>query len=70
MYHYDAKDRVFELGEKFVQRQEAKDKASVKKAGEKKSLLGELKAAKDEAAKTPHKDDIDKGAKNKGDAVI
>ncbi len=70
VYHYDAKDKIFELGGKFVERQEAKEKASVKEAGEKKSLIGELKAAKAEAAKEPHKDVIDKGAKSKGDVAI
>ena len=43
VYHYDAQNKVFELGEKFVERQAAKEE----KAAEKKSLLGELKAAKD-----------------------
>ena len=70
VYHYDAKDKIFELGGKFVERQEAKEKASVKEAGEKKSLLGELKAAKEEAAKHPEKDVIDKGVKSKGDVAI
>ena len=70
VYHYDANDKIFELGGKFVERQEAKEKASVKEAGEKKSLLGELKAAKEEAAKHPEKDVIDKGVKSKGDVAI
>ncbi|MBO4457376.1 MAG: hypothetical protein J5802_06640 [Butyrivibrio sp.] len=70
VYHYDAKDKIFELGGKFVERQEAKEKASVKEAGEKKSLLGELKAAKEEASKHPEKDVIDKGVKSKGDVAI
>ena len=70
VYHYDAKDKIFELGGKFVERQEAKEKASVKEAGEKKSLLGELKAAKEEASKHPEKDVVDKGVKFKGDVAI
>ncbi|MBE5841325.1 MAG: hypothetical protein E7304_07970 [Butyrivibrio sp.] len=70
VYHYDAKDKIFELGGKFVERQEAKEKASVKEAGEKKSLLGELKAAKEEASKHSEKDVIDKGVKSKGDVAI
>ncbi len=70
VYHYDANDRVFELGEKFVERQEAKEKASVKEAGEKKSLLGELKAAKEEATKQSVKDVVEKGVKSKGDVAI
>ncbi len=70
VYHYDVKDKIFELGGKFVERQEAKEKASVKEAGEKKSLLGELKAAKEEASKHSEKDVIDKGVKSKGDVAI
>lgn len=70
VYHYDAKDKIFELGGKFVERQEAREKASVKEAGEKKSLLGELKAAKEEASKHSEKDVIDKGVKSKGDVAI
>ena len=70
VYHYDAKDKIFELGGKFVERQEAKEKGSVKEAGEKKSLLGELKAAKEEASKHPEKDVVDKGVKFKGDVAI
>lgn len=64
VYHYDAQAKVFELGEKFVERQATKDVA------EKKSLLGDLKAAKDEAAKHPVKDAADIGAKTKGEAAI
>ncbi len=70
VYHYDAEAKVFELGEKFVERQAAKERGEVKEAGAKKSLLGELKAAKAEAAKEPHKDVIDKGVKSKGDVAI
>ncbi|MBQ3797085.1 MAG: hypothetical protein II842_12575 [Butyrivibrio sp.] len=70
VYHYDAQDKVFELGEKYVERQAAKERGEVKEAGAKKSLLGELKAAKAEAAKEPHKDVIDKGVKSKGDVAI
>ena len=63
VYHYDAKEKVFELGEKYVERQAAKE-ARGHEASEKKSLLGDLKAAKDEASKTPHKD-ADIGEKSK-----
>jgi len=66
VYHYDAQNKVFELGEKFVERQAAKEE----KAAEKRSLLGELKAAKDEASKTPKKDAVDIGSKSKGEAAI
>ena len=69
VYHYDAQAKVFELGEKFVERQAEKD-TKVQEASEKKSLLGDLKAAKDEAAKAPHKDAADIGSKTKGEAAL
>ena len=70
VYHYDSKDKVFELGEKFVQRQAEKDEAAkdtvskdnapakeaaAKKPKEKKSVIGALKAAKEDIAKQPKK---------------
>ena len=72
VYHYDSEEKIFELGEKFVMRQQAKENIDVGKrdAGEKKSLLGELKAAKAEADKTPIKDSLDKGHKDKGGDAI
>ena len=72
VYHYDSKDKIFELGEKHLLRQAVKERESeMSQKGEgKKSLLGELKAAKAEAAKEPHKDAIDKDAKSKGDVAI
>lgn len=41
VYHYDAQDKVFELGEKFVERQAEKE-TKIHEASEKKSLLGDL----------------------------
>lgn len=72
VYHYDSEEKIFELGEKFVIRQQAKENIDVGKrdAGEKKSLLGELKAAKAEADKAPIKDSLDKGVKDKGGEAI
>lgn len=69
VYHYDAQAKVFELGEKFVERQAEKG-TKIQEASEKKSLLGDLKAAKDEVAKTPHVDAADIGAKTKGEASL
>ena len=48
VYHYDAKDKIFELGEKFVERQSTKEV--------KKSLSAEIKAKKEEIAKAPKKE--------------
>ena len=69
VYHYDAQDKVFELGEKFVERQAEKE-TKIHEVSEKKSLLGDLKAAKDEAAKTPHKDAAEIGTKTKGEVAL
>ena len=69
VYHYDAEAKVFELGEKFVEREAAKD--SVEKSEEKSSVLGDLKAKKEEVAKQPKKDAADKAVnKNKGGDAI
>ena len=48
VYHYDSNNKVFELGEKFVDRQNGIVEERGCDSREKKSLLGELKAAKEE----------------------
>lgn len=68
VYHYDSQAKIFELGEKFVERQNQREEAAEKE--EKGSLLGELKAKKEEVAKTPKKEAIDKGAKAKGGEAL
>lgn len=55
VYHYDAKDKVFELGEKFVERQNSKESKGIE-AGEKKSLSAEIKAKKEQIANAPKKE--------------
>lgn len=70
VYHYDSKDKIFELGEKFVARQAEKEaEKSAEKDTEKSdkgSLLGELKAKKEEVKKAPKKEPANKGTKTKG----
>ena len=68
VYHYDSKEKIFELGEKFVERQAQREEVAEKE--EKGSVLGELKAKKEEVAKTPKKETIDKGAKAKGGEAL
>jgi hypothetical protein len=70
VYHYDSNNKVFELGEKFVERQNGIVEERGCDSKEKKSLLGELKAAKEEASKTPMNNSLDKGHKEKGGNVI
>ena len=71
VYHYDTDAKIFELGEKFVERQSHRE-AGEKEAGKdgKGSVVGELKAKKEEAAKAPKKETIDKSAKSKGGEAI
>lgn len=71
VYHYDAKEKVFELGEKFVARQMDKESAiaDIEKAEEKPSVLGELKAKKEDVTKQPKKDSVEKTA-SKGAVAI
>ncbi|MCR5279461.1 MAG: DUF5688 family protein [Lachnospiraceae bacterium] len=66
VYHYDSKEKVFELGEKFVQRQAEKEAEHTE---EKASVLGSLKAKKEEVAKTPKKDAVDKARAKGGEAI-
>lgn len=74
VYHYDSKEKIFELGKKFVERQnqreEMAEKETSEEKGDKSSVLGELKAKKEEVAKTPKKESIDKGAKAKGGEAL
>lgn len=67
VYHYDSQAKIFELGEKFVERQSERE---AEHAEEKGSVLGDLKAKKEEVAKAPKKDHIDKGAKAKGGEAL
>ena len=70
VYHYDSKEKIFELGEKFVARQAEKEaeKSSEKETdkSEKGSLLGDLKAKKEEVKKAPKKELAEKGSKKLG----
>jgi len=66
VYHYDSKEKVFELGEKFVQRQAEKEAEHTE---ERASVLGSLKAKKEEVAKTPKKDAVDKARAKGGEAI-
>ena len=67
VYHYDSQAKIFELGEKFVERQAEKE---AEHAEEKGSILGDLKAKKEEVAKTPKKAPMEKGAKAKSGEAL
>lgn len=70
VYHYDSSEKIFELGEKFVERQNEMSEERESDTGEKKSLLGGLRSAKEEASKAPIKDSLDKEHKEKGGDAI
>lgn len=69
VYHYDSKEKVFELGEKFVERQAEKEADISEEKSEKGSVLDDLKAKKDEVAKTPKKEAAEKSTKVKGEEL-
>lgn len=71
VYHYDSKAKIFELGEKYVERQAEKDadRDALDEKSEKGSLLGDLKAKKDEVAKQPKKEAVEKATKSKGEEL-
>ena len=69
VYHYDSKDHVFELAEKFEARQQERE--IDEKSEEKGSVLKDLKdKQKEAAAKPPVKDAAEKAAKSKGGEVL
>lgn len=69
VYHYDSKDKIFELGEKFVERQNEKEAGIEAEASEKGSVLDDLKVKKDEVAKQPKKEAPEKATKSKGEEL-
>ena len=71
VYHYDAAEKVFELGEKFVERENAREADSHDKTEEKSSVLGDLKDKKETVDKQPKKEAVEKSVnKNKGGDAI
>lgn len=71
VYHYDSKEHIFELAEKFEARQQEKGAAIDEKAVDRESVLKNLKdKQKETAAKAPTKDAVDKAAKSKGGEAL
>jgi len=71
VYHYDSKEHIFELAEKFEARQQEKGAAIDEKAEDRESVLKNLKdKQKETAAKVPTKDAVDKAAKSKGGEAL
>lgn len=69
VYHYDSKEKIFELADKFVERQADREADKEGALDEKGSLLNDLKSKKDEVAKQPKKDVTEKAAKAKGEEL-
>ena len=70
VYHYDSKDHVFELAQKFEERMQDKAIDGSEKGKEKDSLLSDLAEKKQVAAATPKKETIAPPTKNKGGDAI
>lgn len=71
VYHYDSKDHVFELAEKFTERQQEKEAGIEEKSEERGSVLKDIKDKQKEAAvKQPVKDAAEKSAKSKGGEAL
>lgn len=71
VYHYDSKEHIFELAEKFEARQQEKGAAIDEKAEDRESVLKNLKdKQKETAAKVPTKDAVDKATKSKGGEAL
>lgn len=71
VYHYDSREHVFELAEKFEARQQEKEAPAEEKSEEHGSVLKDLKdKQKEVAAKPPVKDAAEKAAKAKGGEAL
>ena len=64
VYHYDSKEHIFELAEKFESRKKGLEKQEKPKAKE--SVLEDLVKKKDEIARHPVKKEVEKVGKEKG----
>ena len=71
VYHYDSREHVFELAEKFEARQQEKEMQAEEKSEEHGSVLKDLRdKQKEVAAKPPTKDAAEKAAKAKGGEAL
>lgn len=97
VYHYSAQEKIFELGEKFVERQQEREEHTAEREKktaerenntperddhasepvehatereEKASVLADLQAKKEEVAKIPKKEHIEKGARSKDETSL
>ena len=71
VYHYDSKEHIFELAEKFEARQQEKEADIDEKVEDRGSVLKDLKdKQKETTAKAQAKDAVEKSAKSKGGEAL
>lgn len=67
VYHYDSQNKIFELGEKYVERQIKQERENQERTEEKNSVLGDLKEKKEAIAKQPKKETVEKATKSRSE---
>lgn len=70
VYHYDSKEHIFELAEKFEARQKEKMKGIEMKADSRDSVIKDMKSKQKEVSQTPIKNIPEKVAKSKGGEAL
>ena len=70
VYHYDSKEHIFELAEKFEARQKEKMKGIEMKADSRDSVIKDMKSKQKEVSQTPIKNIPEKAAKSKGGEAL
>jgi hypothetical protein len=70
VYHYDSKDHVFELAEKFEARRKMKEAEVGEMTKEKGSVLNELKNKQNEVTAQPARDIADKATRGRGGEAL
>ena len=70
VYHYDSKEHIFELAEKFEARQKEKMKGIEMKADGRDSVIKDMKSKQKEVSKIPIKSAPAKAAKSKGGEAL
>ena len=70
VYHYDSKEHIFELAEKFEARQKEKMKGIEMKADSRDSVIKDMKSKQKEVSKMPIKSAPIKAAKSKGGEAL
>lgn len=70
VYHYDSKEHIFELAEKFEARQKEKMKGIEMKADSRDSVIKDMKSKQKEVSQMPIKNVPEKTVKSKGGETL